>query len=831
MAYDDPRPSSPPVGTTSLAVAKDNLITFDNIANSTELEVINRKGQPRKTLAGLEQLTDDKISIAISGAGYQIVGDFADVVKVQITSENQVYTSKSVVGHEDALWRTNQILPYTPTGGDPVAAPEQGKWVAVAQGELKSIARSLNVPDNAVMYGLPGETIDAAKQYIFNPNNQTTYGIPASVGAGEVIVSVVGDQLETDLPAFYDLIRTGFPYEISSVSGFANVPSGVFSVVVTDVNRGGLFVYDATRSAENDNGTVFNGWVRQFTGGRSVRWWGASDAAGVLNNSAEVQQAIDNSLMGSTIIIDGSYLCTDTIVIRKRIKLVGDYVETETEPEPTTYPANIITSAAIGIDIDINFANNPSLPNSSDYRLMQGTVIEYLSVRGDGTNVGIRGRYAVDCFVQKNRIMNCKTGVGVNATWGLSVLDNTFRGNTVAVKADVLDVELGYVFWQNKNWYQVNALRVERNSIEEGDYGIYLYCPMHSITVDHNVIEANVKTAIVISNFNDDANGQTPLTYDGSLWVDLYERAYSISIQQNYLEGNTDSHVQFGIPNSYSQGFTNISGVTCEHNYMNMAGVGIGVDILQLQSSTIQRNELQNNTTHDFRITENVQNFDLDLDVTHSYDGSYLTEKNIKVHHKSTATKDFNTVYIGTAGVTPASSSTSFFAGNSGNPLGSLADLVDWINEYSYARGHGKTIFIYNFETDFRGQGELIMPAGNSYEFNQQISTSFYINAIRFDDSKVRIKAGNMNISAQGSSAIRANNTTGVIEGVDCTSTAANPNYAVAISNGSVITLSQVTSDANFVKGALATSAIILDAGNNAMSGGTGTYLGGQVLI
>ena len=181
MAYDDPRPSSPPVGTTSLAVAKDNLITLDKMLSGTDPNITNRKGQ--------------KMSLLTSG--YQIVGDFADLVKVEVTRKDQVYTSRSVTHFEGALWQPSEVLPYTPTGSDPTQGDEFGKWLNVEVSELKSIARSLNVPDDAVMYGLPGETINAAKQYIFNPNNQTTYDIPAGVGAGEVVVSVVGSGLVT----------------------------------------------------------------------------------------------------------------------------------------------------------------------------------------------------------------------------------------------------------------------------------------------------------------------------------------------------------------------------------------------------------------------------------------------------------------------------------------------------------------------------------------------------------------------------------------------------------------------------------------------------------
>ncbi len=46
------------------------------------------------------------------------------------------------------------------------------------------------------------------------------------------------------------------------------------TIVVQEEGRGGTFNYDASRSGENDNGTVFNGWVRQYTGLFESQWFG-----------------------------------------------------------------------------------------------------------------------------------------------------------------------------------------------------------------------------------------------------------------------------------------------------------------------------------------------------------------------------------------------------------------------------------------------------------------------------------------------------------------------------------------------------------------------------
>ena len=149
----------------------------------------------------VQQLIDDA-ETAVAAAGYTIVGDFADVVKVEITNPNEVYTSKSVAGFEDYVWRTNQTLPYTPTGSDPGAAPEAGKWVAVAIGELETAAIALNTSNTNIIFDI--DTISAIPEYIRAKSQQINYKVPVAA-QGNFIDTVVGNQLTTTEPATYTL--------------------------------------------------------------------------------------------------------------------------------------------------------------------------------------------------------------------------------------------------------------------------------------------------------------------------------------------------------------------------------------------------------------------------------------------------------------------------------------------------------------------------------------------------------------------------------------------------------------------------------------------------
>lgn len=63
---------------------------------------------------------------------------------------------------------------------------------------------------------------------------------------------------------------------VGTINDFpANAETGD-TVIVKDMNRGGTFIYDATQSAVNNSGTIFNGWCRQYDGAVNVKWFGVT---------------------------------------------------------------------------------------------------------------------------------------------------------------------------------------------------------------------------------------------------------------------------------------------------------------------------------------------------------------------------------------------------------------------------------------------------------------------------------------------------------------------------------------------------------------------------
>lgn len=178
-SYDNPRPSSQPIGSTDPSVVKDDLITLDYIVESGESSVTTRTGKSRKTLKGLEELFDsgssaqlesqqeifneqltnqqstfeaqlsdqqtafdNQLSSAIATAGYTIVGSFEDGTTVSTRSEAVYYAGDPLDNYaNEAFYIWTGAFPKTVTAGD--TPFDESGWMLAATGYTKQSGAGL----------------------------------------------------------------------------------------------------------------------------------------------------------------------------------------------------------------------------------------------------------------------------------------------------------------------------------------------------------------------------------------------------------------------------------------------------------------------------------------------------------------------------------------------------------------------------------------------------------------------------------------------------------------------------------------------------------------
>lgn len=150
----------------------------------------------------------------------------------------------------------------------------------------------------------------------------TVANLPASANTGDVCIVGSNNLIYT-----YDGTNWINNLYVDTISDFPASPLDGDVCIVKDLNRGGIFTYNDTRSAENDGGTVFDGWVRQYTFFISVKWFGAK-GDGSTNDTLAIQSAIDALVdLDNTVLYFpvGRYIITNTLNLTiKSLSIIGE---------------------------------------------------------------------------------------------------------------------------------------------------------------------------------------------------------------------------------------------------------------------------------------------------------------------------------------------------------------------------------------------------------------------------------------------------------------------------------------------------------------------------
>jgi len=109
------------------------------------------------------------------------------------------------------------------------------------------------------------------------------------------------------------IIGTDIAVAVDTINGFPLVASDGDTVIVRDLNRGGTFIYDSSKVANDNQGTNFNGWIRQYDGAVNVKWFGA-DTTGNIDSSSAIISAL-SSMQIPKLVFDGNIKISQTIPI------------------------------------------------------------------------------------------------------------------------------------------------------------------------------------------------------------------------------------------------------------------------------------------------------------------------------------------------------------------------------------------------------------------------------------------------------------------------------------------------------------------------------------
>jgi len=100
--------------------------------------------------------------------------------------------------------------------------------------------------------------------------------------------------------------------------------------VVTDENRGGTFVYRNSNIGINNDGTIFNGWTRQYDGAVNVKWFGAKgDSLGKISGENDDTEAFEKALTTNKDVYapKGVYAISRTLHLNSGQTLYGDGID------------------------------------------------------------------------------------------------------------------------------------------------------------------------------------------------------------------------------------------------------------------------------------------------------------------------------------------------------------------------------------------------------------------------------------------------------------------------------------------------------------------------
>jgi|GEM_PF-5259637 len=243
------------------------------------------------------------------------------------------------------------------------------------------------------------------------------------------VVNLSDALVDEDKQTIRDMVEAPvLAYTVNTIEDMLSVDSNKHTTVIVDQKidtRSGTFIYDASQSAINDGGIIFNGWIRQYEGALNPIWFGAKPFVNTFDNAIILQGIINKH--DELDLCGYSYYSTTISTAGKTIKNGGllSFNGTTTLLTFDASGTKLIDLYMSGWKLnDETLASNTCIDANSDgFSISRCTIsnFSYFGINITATGTSERPSYITDCAIFLN-------GSGINTGDGEYI---NIRGNKI----------------------------------------------------------------------------------------------------------------------------------------------------------------------------------------------------------------------------------------------------------------------------------------------------------------------------------------------------------------------------------------------------------------